>query len=93
MALNDHRLAATLQASAPSNRRVPSGGNAEAVRRLLEDLAAAGYPLQSGLIRPEDLPPRPHYLPRALSLEEDQRLQQELRRAHDLFSQALLLGH
>jgi len=61
------------------------------LRRLLEDLAATGSPLQPGLIRPEDLPPRPHYLPRALSLEEDQRLQQELRRTHDLFSQALLL--
>ena len=61
------------------------------LRRLLDDLASAGHALQPGSILTEDLPPRPQYLPRALSLEEDQRLQQELRRSHDLVSQALLL--
>jgi hypothetical protein len=40
------------------------------LRRLLDDLALAGQPLQPGLILTEDLPPRPQYLPRALSLEE-----------------------
>ena len=61
------------------------------LRRLLDDLARAGHPLQPGLILTEDLPPRPQYLPRALSLEDDQRLQQELRRRNDLLSNALLL--
>jgi site-specific recombinase XerD len=61
------------------------------LRRLLDDLACAGHPLQPGLILTEDLPPRPQYLPRALSLEDDQRLQQELRCRNDLLSNALLL--
>jgi hypothetical protein len=61
------------------------------LRRLLDDLAFAGHPLQPGLILTEDLPPRPQYLPRALSLEDDRRLQQELRRRNDLLSNALLL--
>ena len=33
------------------------------LRRLLDDLAFAGHPLQPGLILTEDLPPRPQYLP------------------------------
>ena len=61
------------------------------LRRLFDDLACAGHPLQPGLILTEDLPPRPQYLPRALSLEDDQRLLQELRRHDDLLSNALLL--
>ncbi len=47
--------------------------------------------MQPGLILREDFPPLPHYLPRALSSEDDQRLQQELRRTDDLHSNALLL--
>ena len=62
-----------------------------ALRRLLTELAALGYPVQPGLILREDFPPLPHYLPRALSPEDDQRLQQELRRTDDLLSNALLL--
>jgi site-specific recombinase XerD len=61
------------------------------LRRLLDDLASGGHALPPGLILTEDLPPRPQYLPRALSLEEDQRLQEELRRTNDLLSNALLL--
>lgn len=62
-----------------------------ALRRLLEDLASRGHDIQTGLILREDFPPLPHYLPRALSPEDDQRLQQELRRCDDLLSHALLL--
>jgi site-specific recombinase XerD len=62
------------------------------LRRLLQDFAYAGHPLQPGLILPEDFPPLPQHLPRALSPEEDQRLQQELRRIDDLPSNALLLA-
>jgi site-specific recombinase XerD len=61
------------------------------LRRLLLDFAYAGYPLQPGLILPEDFPPLPQYLPRALSSEEDQRLQQELRHVDNLPANALLL--
>lgn len=61
------------------------------LRRLLRDLADNGHPLQHGLIRREDFPPRPLYLPKPLSPEDDQRLQQELRRADDLSANALLL--
>jgi site-specific recombinase XerD len=61
------------------------------LRRLLNDLAAQGHALFPHLIRPEDFPPRPHYLPRPLSLQDDQLLQQELRRTDDLAAHALLL--
>ena len=61
------------------------------LRRLLDDLASHGYPVQPDLIRREDFPPEPRYLPRPLSLEEDELLQQELRRTDDLYADALLL--
>jgi site-specific recombinase XerD len=61
------------------------------LRRLLNELASLGHPVQSGLIVPQDFPPLPHYLPRALSPDDDQRLQQELRRTDDLNCNALLL--
>jgi integrase len=61
------------------------------LRRLLNDLAAQGHHLQPGLIIPEDLPSLPEYLPRPLSPEDDHRLQDELRRKDDLYSNALLL--
>jgi site-specific recombinase XerD len=61
------------------------------LRRLLNELASAGHPLPPGLILDQDLPPLPQYLPRALSPEDDQRLQQELRRIDNLCANALLL--
>lgn len=61
------------------------------LRRLLDDLAIQGHPLQPGLIIREDFPVRPEYLPRPLSPEDDQRLQEELRRTDNLYSNALLL--
>ena len=61
------------------------------LRRLLEDLAANGHVIQPHLIRRQDFPPQAHYLPRPLNADDDQRLQQELRRTDDLFSNALLL--
>jgi site-specific recombinase XerD len=61
------------------------------LRRLLDDLAFQGHPLQPGLIIREDFPIRPEYLPRPLSPEDDQRLQEELRRSDNLYSSALLL--
>lgn len=61
------------------------------LRRLLQDLADNGHPLQPNLIRREDFPSPSRCLPRPLSPEEDQRLQQQLRRTDDLASNALLL--
>ena len=61
------------------------------LRRLLEDLAANGHSLSADLIRREDFPPSPHYLPRPLSPQDDQLLQLELRRTDDLLANALLL--
>ena len=55
-----------------------------ALRRLLDTLAANGHALRSDLIHREDFPPEPRYLPRPLSPQEDQLLQQELRRTDDL---------
>jgi hypothetical protein len=42
------------------------------LRRLLADLAANGYSVALDLIRPEDFPPQPRYLPKPLSPPEDQ---------------------
>jgi site-specific recombinase XerD len=61
------------------------------LRRLLDDLIDNGHSLSTDLIRCEDFPPPPHYLPRPLSPQDDQRLQQELRRTDDLPAYALLL--
>jgi len=61
------------------------------LRRLLDDLAANGHSVPPNLIRREDFPPEPHYLPRPLSLGEDQLLEQELRRTDDLAANVLLL--
>ncbi len=61
------------------------------LRRLFDDLAAEGHPLQPGLILGDDFPPLPQHLPRALSLDQDRLLQQELRRTDDLLCNALLL--
>ena len=61
------------------------------LRRLLRDLADNGHPLQPNLIRPEDFPLPTLYLPRSFSPEQDQQLQQQLRHADDLESNALLL--
>ena len=61
------------------------------LRRLLNDLAANGHVLQQNLIRREDFPKQDQYQPRALSLQEDSSLQQELRRIDTLEANALLL--
>ena len=61
------------------------------LRRLLDDLAANGHTIAPDLIRPEDFPPPPRYLPRPLSLQNDHLLQQELRRTDDWTANALLL--
>ena len=61
------------------------------LRRLLEELATAGHPVADQLIRREDFPPLPVYLPRALPVDDDQRLQEQLRRTGGWEASALLL--
>jgi site-specific recombinase XerD len=61
------------------------------LRRLFGDLVDNGHRLQPDLIRREDFPPQTRYLPKPLSPEEDQHLEQQLRHADDLESNALLL--
>ena len=61
------------------------------LRRLLLDLADNGHPLQPDLIRRQDFPPRTRYLPRPLSLQDDQHLQQQLHQLDDLESNLLLV--
>jgi len=61
------------------------------LRRLLDDLAANGHAIQPDLIRREDFPPKPQYLPRPLAPQDDQLLRDELRRTDDLPANALLL--
>jgi site-specific recombinase XerD len=66
-------------------------GHLVRLRRLLDDLAANGQPLQPDLIRREDFPPEPFYLPRPLSPQKDQLLRHKLLRTDDLYANALLL--
>ena len=60
------------------------------LRRLLHSLPA-NHSVQPDFIRREDFPAQPRYLPRPLSLQEDQLLQLELRRTDSLVANALLL--
>jgi site-specific recombinase XerD len=60
------------------------------LRRLLDDLAQ-GHPVPPNLILRDDFPPLPVYLPRALSSQDDQLLQDELRRTDTLCAHALRL--
>ncbi len=61
------------------------------LRRLLDDLAGNGHAIQPELIRRQDFPPRPQYLPRPIPPQDDQLLRDELRRTDDLPANALLL--
>jgi site-specific recombinase XerD len=78
-------------------QQYPSPGNRTrhlhllTVRRLLQDLANQGHPVTPDLIRREDFPPSDHYLPKPLSLEQDQRLQQQLHLVDTLEVNALRL--
>lgn len=62
------------------------------LRRILEELAwTKGVPLLTSLVRAEDIPRPDQYLPRPLTAEQDQLIQQELLRRDDWISNALLL--
>jgi site-specific recombinase XerD len=49
------------------------------IRRLFDDLLVNGHDLPADLIRRDDFPPLPRYLPRPLSPDDDRLLQQQLR--------------
>jgi integrase len=62
------------------------------LRRILEELAyTAQLPELARLIRREDFPRRPQRLPRALTAQQDQLIQQELLRRNDLPANIFLL--
>jgi len=61
------------------------------LRRLLENLAANSHSIRPDFIHREDFPAQPRFLPRPLSLQDDQLLQDELRRTDTLATNALLL--
>jgi site-specific recombinase XerD len=62
------------------------------LRVLLQELAVtAKLPELAYLLRREDLPRRPQRLPRALTAEQDQLIQQELLRSNDLAANVFLL--
>ncbi|HET8547870.1 MAG TPA: hypothetical protein VFL57_07700 [Bryobacteraceae bacterium] len=62
------------------------------MRCMLEELAwSAQVPDLAHLIRREDIPRAPQRLPRALTPQQDQLIQQELLRRNDLPSNVLLL--
>jgi site-specific recombinase XerD len=62
------------------------------LRRMLEELAwTEQRPALAHLLGRDDVPRKEHRLPRPLPAEQDQLVQQELRRRNDLASNALLL--
>jgi len=61
------------------------------LRCMLDAFGQEGHSMAQQLIRPEDFPRVPIYLPRALSASDDRRLQEELRRRDDTMASALLL--
>jgi integrase len=62
------------------------------LRRMLEELAwTEELPVLAHLLGRDDVPRKEHRLPRPLTAEQDQLVQQELRRRNDLASNALLL--
>lgn len=62
------------------------------LRRMLEELAwTEQLPALAHLLGRDDVPRKEHRLPRPLTAEQDQLVQQELQRRNDLASNALLL--
>ena len=63
-----------------------------ALRRVFHDLASERpHHLRPNLLLREDIPPADRYLPRPLSPEDDQKLQNQLRKTDNLESNAFLL--
>jgi integrase len=60
-------------------------------RKLLDLLADHAFPPRPGLLLSEDIPHPDQVLPRPLSVDDDARLKDELRRRNDVAASALLL--
>ena len=61
------------------------------VRRLLNDLATCDSRMREGLLVRGDLPPADKYLPKPFPPEDDQKLDQQLRKNDDMCSNGILL--
>lgn len=61
------------------------------IRRLLNDLAGTNRGIRENLLVRGDFPPAEKYLPKPFSPEDDLKLDQQLRKIDDLYSNALLL--
>jgi site-specific recombinase XerD len=70
---------------------VARAGHLIRLRKLFDWMADHASPPRPGLLWSEDIPKPDDVLPRPLTLEDDARLQAELRRRNDLLSNALLL--
>src|SRR5262249_30788327 len=84
-------LVPSLLPPVPAPRNPPRPPPLPTVPPLMRGFAHQGHALPPHLIRSEDFPPSDHYLPKPLSLEEDQQLQQQLRLADTLEGNALRL--
>jgi site-specific recombinase XerD len=81
-----------LRSRTPSLARYTMIARIVRLRRVLEELAwAQQLPTLAHLLGRDDIPRRDHHLPRPLTPDQDQRIQQELRRRDDCTSNALLL--
>ena len=81
-----------LRSRTPSLAKNTMIGRIVRLRRVLEELAwTQQLPPLAHLLGRDDIPRRNHHLPRPLTPDQDQRIQQELRRRDDFTSNALLL--
>jgi site-specific recombinase XerD len=81
-----------LRSRTPSLARYTMIARIVRLRRVLEELAwTQQLPTLAHLLGRDDIPRRDHHLPRPLTPDQDQRIQQELRRRDDFTSNALLL--
>ncbi len=83
---------AMLRSHQPAWAKVTHAHHVIRLRRMLEELAwTQGIPELTHLVRPDDIPRPDQYLPRPLTAEQDQLIQQELLRRDDRDSNVFLL--
>ena len=83
---------AQLRARTPPLAKITLAKRVVHLRRLLEEMAwTQQLPHLAHLLTRDDVPRKEHYLPRPLTPEQDQCIQQELLRRNDLTSNTLLV--